>query len=121
MKRGFTLVELLAVLVILGLLGLIVVPVVDKLIKDNKNNLYELQIKNIEEGARDWAAKNPLSLPEVGEQMTKTISDLETDGFIEVDIKNPKTNLIFCKDSYVTITNTGSGFTYNYDVDSGSC
>ena len=64
MKKGFTLVELLAVLVILGLLGLIVVPVVDKIIKDNRNNLYELQIKNIEEGARNWAAKNPLSLPE---------------------------------------------------------
>ena len=47
-NKGFTLVELLAVLVILGLLGLIVVPVVDKIIKDTRNNLYELQIKNIE-------------------------------------------------------------------------
>lgn len=121
MKRGFTLVELLAVLVILGLLGLIAVPVVDKIIKDNKNDLYELQIKNIEEGARDWAASNPLILPEVGKETTKTISELEDEGFIEIDIKNPKTNTTFCKDSYVTITNTGNGFTYSYNVNSGSC
>lgn len=121
MKKGFTLVELLAVLVILGLLGLIVVPVVDKIIKDNRNNLYELQIKNIEEGARNWAAKNPLSLPENGNSITKTISELEKEGFISVDVKNPKTNENFCDSSYVTITNTGKGFTYKYDVNSGDC
>ena len=51
----------------------------------------------------------------------KTIAELEEEGFIEVDVKNPKTGEVFCDDSYVTITNTGSGFTYSYDVDSGSC
>lgn len=118
---GFTLVELLAVLVILGLLGLIVVPVVDKILKDSREDLYNLQIKNIEDGAKNWAAKNPLTLPENGNSMTKTIAELEEEGFIEVDVKNPKTGDNFCDDSYVTITNTGSGFTYSYDVNSGSC
>ena len=121
MKKGFTLIELLAVLVILGLLGLIVIPVVDKILKDSRNDLYDLQIKNIEDGARSWAAKNPLTLPENGNSTTKTIAELEEEGFIEVDVKNPKTGEVFCDDSYVTITNTGSGFTYSYDADSGSC
>lgn len=121
MKKGFTLVELLAVLVILGLLGLIVVPVVDKVIKDSKNDLYNIQIQNIEDGARSWAAKNPLNLPEENNSIRKTVLELKNDGFIEVDIKNPKTNKLFCDDSYVTITNTTNGFQYNYDVNSGSC
>ena len=121
MQKGFTLVELLAVLVILGLLGLIVIPLVDNILKDSREDLYNIQIKNIEEGARDWAAKNPLILPEKGESTKKTIAELEEEGFIEMDIKNPKTKEAFCDDSFVTITNTGSGFTYSYDVNSGSC
>ena len=121
MKKGFTLIELLAVLVVLGLLGLIVIPTVDKILKDSRNDLYDLQIKNIEDGTRNWAAKNPLILPENGNSITKTIAELEEEGFIEMDVKNPKTGDTFCDDSYVTITNTGSGFTYSYAVDSGSC
>lgn len=41
MKKGFTLVELLAVITILGLLALIIVPKVQKTIKDSKKNIYE--------------------------------------------------------------------------------
>ena len=44
MKKGFTLVELLAVITLLGLLSLIVVPVVDKIIKDNKEKLYQTML-----------------------------------------------------------------------------
>ncbi len=121
MKRGFTLIELLSVLVIIGLLGLIVIPVVDKLIQDSRSDMYNVQIKNVEDGARSWAAKNPLNLPQKNDSITITIQELETGGFIELDMKNPKTNETFCDSSYVTITNTGSGFTYAYDVDSGDC
>ena len=41
MKKGFTLVELLAVITILGLLALLIVPKVQKTIKDSKKNIYE--------------------------------------------------------------------------------
>lgn len=120
MKKGFTLVELLAVITLLGLLSLIAVPVVDKLIKDSEEELYETQINNIELAAKNWTSENIFSLPEnVGEYVDKTICELERQGFLEVDMKNPKTEELFYKDSYVRITKTDYGFEYNY-VDSGS-
>lgn len=119
MKKGFTLVELLAVITLLGLLSLIVVPVVDKLIKDSEEELYQTQIKNIEDGAKNWASKNIFNLPESG-YIDKTICELERDGFLEIDMKNPKTEELFYKDSYVRITKTDYGFEYEYIEESGS-
>lgn len=119
MKRGFTLVELLAVITLLGLLSLIVVPVVEKLIKDSEEQLYQTQINNIELGAKSWASKNVFNLPESG-YIDKTICELERDGFLEMDIKNPKTDERFYKDSYVRITKTDYGFEYEYIEESGS-
>ena len=120
MKKGFTLVELLAVITLLGLLSLIVVPVVDKIIKDSQEDLYQTQINNIEAGAKNWAADNVFSLPEEnGKHVDKTICDLEKEGFLEIDIKNPKTDELFYKDSYVRITKTDYGFEYEY-IETGS-
>ena len=120
MKRGFTLVELLIVLTVIGLLGLIVVPIVDTIIKENKQKLYDLQINNIEDGAKNWASDNIFNLPEDdNETLNITICDLEKSGFIEIDMENPKTGERFYKNSYVVITKTSYGYTYNYNVNSG--
>jgi len=37
---------------LLGLIGLLVIPSITKLIKDSRQNLYENQVKMIEESAR---------------------------------------------------------------------
>ena len=100
MKRGFTLIELLAVITIIGLLSLIVVPIVDTIIKDNNQELYDIQIKNIEDAAKNWASNNILSLPEdINDTMSITICDLEKEGFIEIVEKD---NMYYLN------------FTYNY-------
>lgn len=121
MKRGFTLIELLAVLVLLGLLSLIIVPVVGKLITDNTEKIYQANIKMIEQGARNWASNHVFSLPEnVGETLTLTICDLEKEGKIEVDMRNPKNEKLFYKDSVVIVTKTEYGYEYKYNETSGT-
>lgn len=121
MKRGFTLIELLAVITLIGLLSLIVVPIVDTIISDNNQELYDIQIKNIENAAKNWASNNPFSLPEnINDTISLTVCDLQKAGFVETDIRNPRTNELFYKDSYVTITKTSYGFTYDYNETSGS-
>ena len=121
MKRGFTLIELLAVITLLGLISLIIVPVVGKIIKENQEKLYQTNIKMIEEGARDWAADHIFSLPDVdGETLNLTICDLEKEGNIELNVKNPKNDKPFYKDSVIVITKTANGYEYKYDENSGS-
>lgn len=56
MKKGFTLVELLAVIAIIGVVALIVFPTIMDSIKKSKQNLYEIQIRDIEETGKKWAS-----------------------------------------------------------------
>ena len=55
MKKGFTLVELLAIITIIGIVALIVFPVVINSIQNAKQNLYEIQVKDIQAAAEKWS------------------------------------------------------------------
>ena len=58
MKKGFTLVELLAVIVVLAILAVITVPVVLNLIGDSNRKLGDEQKLAVENAARAWGLKN---------------------------------------------------------------
>ena len=73
MKKGFTLVEVLAVIVILGILAVIIVPTVQKGLNSNYDDVLEIQKKNIIKAAKDWSLEHPERLP-VNSGDTATIS-----------------------------------------------
>ena len=50
-KKGFTLVELLAVIILLGLLTFVVMPSVIGFIKEAKEKSYQQQLSNLKESA----------------------------------------------------------------------
>lgn len=54
MKRGFTLVELLAVIIILGLLVTLLVPNVITLLKSNSLKVYKIKEKELLNAAEDY-------------------------------------------------------------------
>lgn len=129
MKKGFTLVELIAVLVILGLISLIAIPTVNNSLKKYRNSLYEDAVKNIEQAAKNWGADNIGKLPNaVNNEIIMTypdidveqefstlqirVKDLANTGYINSEIKNPKKNANFCTCAIVTITKTDTGYTY---------
>lgn len=73
-KKGFTLVELLAVVVILGLIGLVAVPAVSKSIRDAKEDKNAINVDTILNAAYDYAQQNLSVLPssvtgEVGDKI----------------------------------------------------
>ncbi|MFV0275218.1 MAG: prepilin-type N-terminal cleavage/methylation domain-containing protein [Bacilli bacterium] len=111
-KKGFTLVELLAVIIILGLIALIVTPILFDTIDESKDELYNTQIKMIEDSAKQnvYDERFILDLIDSGEQTSYkiTLEDLVNKGYLESIPLNPKSNekfdgnacVIISKDSY---------------------
>lgn len=91
-NNGFTLIELIGVIIIITLLGLLIIPIVDQIIKENQDNLYTVQVKNIEEAAKNWGAENISLLPNATDtEVIVTLTTLKSGGFLPESIVNPKT------------------------------
>ena len=128
MKKGFTLVELLAVIVILGLIGLIAIPAVTNTLNDSKEKTKEIQEENIKEAARTWMAKNIMYTPDgnVGEcefdeanpctnkynKLIIKLKDLQDGNFIDKKIKDPETKETLDENYKICIINNGNKLEY---------
>lgn len=121
MKKGFTLVELMAVVIILAVIGLIAIPTVNKVIKDNQLKLYQAQISSIDDAAKAWSDKHINLLPEKkGEAISIPLILLKQEGLLPLDFKNPKTNEEFYDNMYIDIIFEENSYTYNVIEDSGN-
>ena len=58
MKKGFTLVELLAVIIILGVISLISAPLITRQIDNSKLTSYRSSVQNIIDDAKEYVTKN---------------------------------------------------------------
>ncbi len=109
-KKGFTLVELLAVIVILALLALLTSTAVTKLVKDAKNDLSDTQIQLIKSAADTWVADNLNNLPSSGSCGYLTLQDLKYYGLLDNVILDPKNNEEISNDLKIKITTTTSAY-----------
>lgn len=109
-KKGFTLVELLAVIVILALLALLTSTAVTKLVKDAKEDLSETQIQLIKSAADTWIADNLNNLPSSGDCGYLTLEDLKYYGLLDNTILDPKNSEEISNDLKIKITTTASAY-----------
>ena len=110
MKKGFTLVELLAVIIILGVIAIIAVPTVYKVVKDSKNDLYEEQVAQIEGAAKRWAVDNAS-----GDTYTVSITDLINEGYVEnKDLYDPRDNTKMNGCVKINYSSSYKQYTYTY-------
>ena len=120
-KKGFTLVELLAVIIILSLLALLASTSVSKIVKDSKSDLYDTQINLIKSAAEAWGADNLYDLPDAGTCKYLTLKDLKQYGLIDPEIKDPRTNKLFSDSLLIKISGEENKYGLNnisYEVDS---
>ena len=121
-SKGFTLIELLGVIVILAMLGVVIVPMLDGVIKSNKNDLYDTQIRNIKSAASNYVSENILSLDiPLDSSISITLGELKSMGYVDTDISDPITGKPFSSNLVILITNTSSGFSYTVCTDNVSC
>ena len=114
-KNGFTLLELMAVIVVLALLTLIIYPPIESALIKSRNQSYETQISEIEEGAKNWAADHITELPDEDNSIKVTIKTLEDGGYIAEDLIDPRYNKPLDKNKAVIITNVGNQYQYKFE------
>jgi len=95
LKRGFTLIEVLAIIIVLGILISITVPNVSKNIKNFKEKSYNLLIESLENGAQIYVSKNRKFIQgELDKEgiYILTLEDLKKLNLIKKAIIDPRTN-----------------------------
>lgn len=86
-KKGFTLVELLAVLIVLAILATIATTTIIKQVKESKKTLNEAQKSIVKAVAIEYATKKGLFKQE-GNTYNICLKDLEKEALIDKNIVN---------------------------------
>jgi prepilin-type N-terminal cleavage/methylation domain-containing protein len=124
-KRGFTLVELLAVIVILAIILTIAVPNIIKIINNSKEKSYESQLELIKDATKKYIISNPELQPLDGTSIDIYLKDLQDEGMLPNPLKNPKggdfdnSKPPGGEGAKVTVTRIGDKYTYTF-IDSNN-
>lgn len=121
-KKGFTLVEVLAVFIILGVLFAIVFPAVNSILRKSNSTVSNVQIDKILDATYDYTLKNIKLLPDNDDTIFITLNELKSKGYIESDIKDVTINEEYPNDLVISVKNVGNNYknTNKYSKTNGS-
>jgi len=107
MKKGFTIIELMAVIIIIAIIMMIVVINVNNNINKSKNKTYDILVNSIEKATENYITDNSdlySNINTPGVVIYVTLQELVDAGYLEEPIKNPLTNENIILTSQVEIT-----------------
>lgn len=93
MKKGFTLIEVLAVIIILGFLSVIVIPPILKAIDGSREKSYEQLISNIKQSTQLYIRQNKEDIEgihDIGNVISIKLKDLVDDNVLKAPIIDPR-------------------------------
>ncbi len=120
MKKGFTLIELMAVMIILGIISFIAVPAVLNVLKQNNDDAYNIVISNIKLSMQNFKNDHPLLNPAKGETLYMTLGMLKQENYLDDKVINPKTNEFIPNDMLLSIRNENGRYIYTVDMETGT-
>lgn len=122
-KKGFTLVEILAVVIILGIISVIVYPVLNKVLKDNRKRAFEASLNAVARAAELYKTDNnntlgvidyddgTIDMSNLGKWKSGTLTDrVDSDGLTKVYLAGFYDGE-FC----------AKGFENNFTITEGKC
>ena len=104
-KRGFTLVELLAVLIILAVILVMVFPAVSSVLKQSEKTIKNAQELKILNAAYDYTLMDSSLLPTYGNTKYIMLSHLKKERLVDPDIEDPTTNEPYTENLVISIKN----------------
>ena len=116
MKKGFTLVEVIAIVAILAIITLLVVPKVNNIIKNNKKKTCDGIVTTIEDAASSYAYLHINEMPSSG-SIEISLQQLINENLLQKDLENPYTNEQISKSNTVKITKNGNNYNFIYQGD----
>ena len=103
LKRGFTLIEILAAVTILGILSIVAIVSVNKVIQKSKQNHYITAEDNLEMAGQSYVQQNRNALPKaIGQKKKIPLKTLVDKNYIE-PIKDYSDNNCDLNNSYVQV------------------
>ncbi len=131
-KKGFTLIELMAVLIIISIVAVITVTTVTSVLQNYSDSIYNKQLASIKSAAKVWISENALlaptgttgtcnyksTCPEEYNSITVKLKDLQDEGYIDKELKNSQTKELFDGNKIkVTITKNNQKLVYDLVVE----
>lgn len=118
-RRGFTLVEVLAIIVILGIILGVVVPSTFSIVKRGKETSYKTLVNSFKNGSKIYATRY---INIINTDIDKfgyyklTLSDLNNNNLLKTPVIDPRTDTSINLNKYIIITrNTENVFSYCYE------
>lgn len=120
MKKGFTLIEILAVIIILAIVLTLVSTNVLNIISSSREKTYNEQLNSLKKLSQQYATEFYNDLTWSSNQTTITLDQLINAGYLEENIINAKTGESICSTSTIEITDTNGVYTYEITIYNGA-
>jgi len=109
-RKGFTLIEIIAVVVIIAILAALIIPAIARYVKSGKNRYNkELESQLVLVG-KDYYASNPRELPENGKIKQVWLPFLKTNNYTSEEFKDADGGK--CAKSYVRVKKENDNYEY---------